>query len=384
MANQFYIFAKTLLEESGETLNKFVKIDNGKIVEIGNERAEELKVIEVDYLAPGLIDTHVHGNTGKDTMDSSYESINQMSIEIASYGVTAFCPTTLTAPKEKIAKALSAVNEARIKGVLGAEVIGAFVEGPYFTETHRGAHPVEFMERASDENVTLFTETFNESISTIALAPEIDENMSNIPKFIEKGIRVAIAHTDSDYETCMRAFDFGASVGVHLFNGMKGLHHREPGTVGAILRDDRVYAELIADGHHVHPDVIELVYRCKGKEKLILISDAMRATGMEDGVYQLGELSVVVESGIARTSYGSLAGSTLKLIDSVFNVEKWTSASLEDAIYMASMAPAKSLGIDDEMGSISIGKKANLIAIENRELSKTWVEGKLVFDREEQ
>lgn len=383
MNNGQYIFAKTLIGPKKDEHNVYVKIKDGYIKSIQKEIDEELPIKKVSILAPGLIDTHIHGNTGYDTMDGEYESINQISKELAKYGVTAFCPTTLTAPMEKIKKALNSVAQAKEKGTEGAEVIGVFIEGPYFTETHKGAHPTEYFKSPTEKEIDELIESAKGHISSIALAPEKEGCLEIIPYIVSKGIKVSIAHTNADYETCEMAIDKGATIGVHTFNGMKGLHHREPGTVGAILTDKRVYGEIIADGEHVHPQMIEMMYQCKTKNKMTLISDAMCATGMNDGQYKLGELEVVVKSGVARTTYGSLAGSTLKLIDAVFNIENWTSAKLRDAITMATLTPARSLAIENEMGQIAINTKANLIAIEDGHLVKTWVKGKIVFQEEE-
>lgn len=377
-----YIFAKQLIEIDRIEENVYVEIENGYIKSISKELKKGLDITNVNILAPGLIDTHIHGNTGFDTMDGTYTSLNEMSKELASYGVTAFCPTTLTAPLEKIQKALEAVALAKEKGTQGAEILGAFIEGPYFNEKYKGAQPDEFFRKANKTEIDGFIKWSNGHISTIAIAPEKEGSLETIDYIVKKGIRVALGHTNSDYETCMKAVELGASVGVHTFNGMRGMHHREPGTVGAIFLEDRLYGELIGDGEHVHPQMIELMYRCKGVDKMILISDGMCATGMKDGNYKLGELDVVVENSVARTSYGSLAGSTLKLINAVFNIEKWTSANLQQSIQMASYTPAKSLKVDGEMGQIAVGKKANLIEIDNEQVMKTWVNGRLVFQRE--
>ena len=168
---------------------------------------------------------------------------------------------------------------------------------------------------------------------------------------------MAIGHTDANYEVCQEAIQAGATIFVHTFNGMKGLHHREPGVVGAALSTEHVYSEIIADGHHVHPSAVNILYKCKGYDKTCLVSDCMRAGLLGDGIYHLGEFAVHVKDGVAQTETGSLAGSTLRFIDGVKNIKKWTNASLWESVHMGSLIPAKSVGVDREIGSIAPGKE---------------------------
>lgn len=378
-----FIYAKELYLEEEVLRAAYVGIEAGKIVSISTEVPEEEVSYYAEQLMPGFVDLHTHGNAGNDTMDGTYEAVNSMSQELASYGVTAFCPTTLTAPLEKIEKALINVADAKDKGVSGAEIIGTYVEGPYFTEKYKGAHPEDLFRRPSAKEIEHLYEIARGEIAVVAIAPETEGAEEAVLKAKELGIKVAMGHTDAGYETCRHMVNQGVSIGVHTFNGMRGLHHREPGTVGAILSDQRVYGEMICDGHHVHPAIMKVMYRCKGKEKMYLISDAMCATGMKDGSYMLGELEVDVVDSIARTKYGSLAGSTLKLVDGVFNLSEWAGIPLVEAVRMASLTPAEAVGRAGEMGSIAVGKKANLVAIEDRQVEQTWVGGKVVYSKGE-
>lgn len=381
--DKFFIFGKEVYLENEVLKDTYIGIEAGKIVSIDSEEPKGNVIYRANKLMPGFVDLHTHGNSGNDTMDGTYKAINEMSKELSSYGVTAFCPTTLTAPMEKIEKALLNVAESKEKGVDGAEIIGSYVEGPYFTEKYKGAHPPELFRTPNADEIKHLYDIAKGEIAILAIAPEVENAEEAVIAAKSLGIKVAMGHTDADYATCKHMVNKGISIGVHTFNGMRGLHHREPGTVGAILQDERVYGEMICDGEHLHPAIMDIVYSCKGKEKMYLISDAMCATGMKDGEYMLGELEVDVENGIARTKYGSLAGSTLKLIDSVFNVARWTDISLLDAVRMASLTPAEAVGVEGEMGSIKIGKKANLIAVEDEKVIKTWVGGKEVYSRGE-
>lgn len=191
-----------------------------------------------------------------------------------------------------------------------------------------------------------------------------------------------IGHTDADFDTVNRALEAGADGIVHCYNGMRGLHHRDPGVVGAGLCHPNSYVEMIADGHHVHPTAIDVAYRCCG-ERLTLITDAMQAAGMPDGQYQLGEYQVNVVDGVVKTDAGGLAGSTLILKDAVFNVSKWLNMPLEKAWLRASLTPAKSLSIDHELGSLAVGKKASMVALSmtDNQVEQTWVNGVSVYSR---
>jgi N-acetylglucosamine-6-phosphate deacetylase len=225
--------------------------------------------------------------------------------------------------------------------------------------------------RVSDNNISVF-----------ALAPE-KENSDMIITFLnDNGIKSTIAHTNANYQEINNAIEKGVSLSTHTFNGMSGLHHRKPGSVGAILASDKIYTELIADNIHVHPAVIKILYNLKKEDKTILISDCMRAGGLKDGDYSLGELKVNVKDSIARTKEGSLAGSTLKVKDAVINIKKAADIDLFTALKMASITPAKLLGLDNEIGSIKKGKKANLTVIDQKmNIYLTIVNGKVVYNK---
>ncbi len=212
------------------------------------------------------------------------------------------------------------------------------------------------------------------------MAPERKGAIACIHHAVKKNIHVAIGHTNANYEICQNAIQAGATIFVHTFNGMKGLHHREPGVVGAVLSTEHVYGEIIVDGHHVHPSVVNILYKCKGYDKTCLVSDCMRAGLLGDGTYNLGEFVVQVQDGIAQTEAGSLAGSTLRFIDGVKNIEKWTNASLWECVHMGSLIPAKSIGVDNEIGSIALGKRADfLILTEDLDLIGTVVGGEMKY-----
>ncbi|ELH7495307.1 N-acetylglucosamine-6-phosphate deacetylase [Vibrio vulnificus] len=331
-------------------------------------------------LMPGLIDSHVHGSQGCDVMDATHASLNTMSRYFASLGVTAFVATTVTAPVAKIRAALAQVAKSKQQGVEGAEILGAYLEGPYFTEKNKGAHPTQWFRELAVEELDNWISYSDNQLLKVALAPEKEGAMAAIRYLASQGISVMLGHTDASYQQVKAAIDAGAKGIVHCYNGMRGLHHRDPGVVGAGLLHPECYVEMIADGHHVHPAAIEVAHRCCGS-RMTLITDAMCATGMPDGQYTLGEYQVEMKQGVVTTQDGGLAGSTLTLIEGVKNIQRWLNLPFEQAWLMASHTPAKSLGIQHRLGTLEVGKRASMVALgSDFSIDKTWVNGRLVFD----
>lgn len=331
-------------------------------------------------LMPGLIDSHVHGAHGCDVMDASHDSLNTMSTFFASKGVTAFVATTVTAPVAKIRAALKQVAQSKKIGVDGAEILGAYLEGPYFTEKNKGAHPTEWFRELSTEELDNWMSYCDNQLITVALAPEKPGAVEAIRHLRSQGIKVMLGHTDASYDQVQSALNAGANGIVHCYNGMRGLHHRDPGVVGAGLVHPNCYVEMIADGHHVHPTAIDVAHRCCSS-RLTLITDSMCAAGMPDGQYVLGEYTVTMKDGVVMTDSGSLAGSTLTLNNAVTNLQQWLNLPLEQAWLMASLTPAQSLGIQHQLGTLEVGKRASMVAIHSDfSIDKTWVNGRLVFD----
>ncbi|HDZ3735839.1 TPA: N-acetylglucosamine-6-phosphate deacetylase [Vibrio vulnificus] len=331
-------------------------------------------------LMPGLIDSHVHGSQGCDVMDATHASLNTMSRYFASLGVTAFVATTVTAPVAKIRAALAQVAKSKQQGVEGAEILGAYLEGPYFTEKNKGAHPTQWFRELAVEELDNWISYSDNQLLKVALAPEKEGALAAIRYLANQGISVMLGHTDASYQQVKLALDAGAKGIVHCYNGMRGLHHRDPGVVGAGLLHPECYVEMIADGHHVHPAAIEVAHRCCGL-RMTLITDAMCATGMPDGQYTLGEYQVEMKQGVVTTQEGGLAGSTLTLIEGVKNIQRWLNLPFEQAWLMASHTPAKSLGIQHQLGTLEVGKRASMVALgSDFSIDKTWVNGRLVFD----
>lgn len=379
----YVVKAKEYILKNGEKAPSYLEIKDGKFRGFHSSIPNGLDVLDYSIytIAPGLFDTHIHGLAGYDVMDGEVEAIQGISKALASIGVTRFLPTTLTSSNESLEQAIVAVGEAVDEGLAGALSEGIFLEGPYFTEKHKGAQNPSYFKNPSIEEYKKWQEVAKGQVVKIALAPEREQTLDFI-EAVKGEVRVSIAHSDATFDQCTRAVEAGASNFVHLFNGMSGLHHREPGVVGAAFIHKDTSAELICDGHHVHPEVATLAASIKG-ERLVLISDSMRAALMPDGDYSLGEFPVTMENGIARTKSGSLAGSTLKLIDGVKNLQQWSGFPLHKVWHLASLSAAKSVGMADRLGSIAANKEADFVVLDDQlNVVTTVVAGKIVYERE--
>lgn len=374
-----FIKSKYIVLEDRVLENGALEIENGKIKNI-IENSSSLKDC-TDYkdsiIAPGFVDTHVHGFSGHDIMDKSADGLKIICEDILKIGVTSFLPTTLTSSTEDLNEAVKVIGEN--KNCYGAKVRGIFLEGPFFTIKHKGAQNPSYFSEPSIDKLKKWQELSGGIIKKIAIAPELKATEEFVKEARKLGIYVALGHSDATYDEAKAAVDAGASIFVHTYNGMSPLHHRNPGMVGAALTLKNVYAELICDGHHVHPAAADVVMKCRGCDSVALITDCMMAGGMPDGDYKLGDFDVKVAKGTARLKDGGLAGSILRLKDGVKNVINWGIASPFEAIQMASLVPAKSVGIDDVCGKIDLNRDADLIILDsNYDLEAVYLDGNLV------
>lgn len=370
----YFILEDSMLEDY------FMEVKDGVIVGFSKNEPEEYEYLG-SIVAPGLVDTHIHGYAGKDIMNAEEGALNVISKGLLECGVTSFLPTTLTDSKEKTDAALKRVA-AEYKDVEGAKVRGIFLEGPFFTEKYKGAQNPSYMSDPKIDYLKEWKEISDGLVNKIAIAPEREGASDFIKKANAMGVRVALGHSDASFEQAVAAVDAGANIFVHTYNGMSGLHHREPGMVGAAMSTDAI-SELICDGHHVNPNAANILMNAKGRDKIALITDCMSAGGMADGDYMLGEFPVRVEGGTARLKEGgSLAGSILKLKEAVKNVVDWEIADIFEAIQMASLIPAKSVGIDNVCGKLHEGYSADFIVLDyDMNLEKTFLNGKLVYSK---
>ena len=360
-----------------------VAFRNGIISAIGNDLDID-DVIAIDkgaVVVPGFIDEHIHGAAGSDGMDGTVRDISVIANAVVKEGTTAFLVTTMTQSVENIKKALSAVNEyIEAKREDGAEVLGAHLEGPFISLKHVGAQPMEYVQAPSVEAFSVYEKASGGHIKIVSLAPETDGAKELIKYLSDKGIVASIGHTDAKYSDIMEAKKCGATNVTHTYNAQTPLHHREIGVVGTALLDDDLYSELICDTVHVCPPAVRLLVKNKPDDKLILITDSMRAKHLPDGLSELGGQQVIVKNGEARLNNGTLAGSVLKMNDAVKNMVKVIGVDFCTAIDYATANPAKSLGMFSERGSIAVGKRADFAVLdEDFKVLKTIRGGNVVF-----
>lgn len=345
-----------------------------------SEQVDKKNAEIIDYtgyqIVPGLVDTHIHGYHSGDVMDNTEEALADMSKYLPEAGVTSFLATTLTDTHQNYLDVMQTIATFSGKET-GAKIQGIYLEGPYFTEKYKGAQNPDYMRDPSWEEFQTWQEASNHMIKKIALAPERTGVEEFIERVTETGVVVALGHSNATYVEASSAVDTGASVWVHAYNGMREMTHRELGMVGSMYTVPNTIAELICDGFHVHPKAVEVLVKQKGHEHIALISDCMRAGGMPDGDYSLGEFPVYVKDGVARLKdSGNLAGSVLKLVDGVKNVINWGVVSPDEAIRMASLIPAQSSGIDQMCGQIKKGLAADFLVLDNQfELQATYING---------
>ncbi|MBT2689083.1 N-acetylglucosamine-6-phosphate deacetylase [Bacillus sp. ISL-47] len=382
-----------IIREHDLLTNGFIFIENEKILKVGS--MDEITAIDQDTeimelspeqtISPGFIDVHIHGAGGADTMDATQEALNTMASVLPAEGTTSFLATTITQEKEKIEAALSNAalyqNEQNTPGK--AEIIGIHLEGPFINEKRGGAQPRNHILEPDIELFKRWQEAANQTIKLITLAPEKANGYEFIRFLRENGVVASIGHSDAVFTEMEEAVKAGATHVTHLFNGMRGLHHREPGVAGAALLFKELIVEMIADGIHVRPEMIKLALNAKGQDGMILITDSMRAKCLKNGHYDLGGQDVTVENGQALLADGTLAGSILKMKDSIKNMIEFTDITLLEAVRLASSNPAKQMNIYDRKGSISEGKDADLVILdENLEVAMTFCRGIKAFERE--
>ena len=379
---KYYVYAKQIVLDDQVIDKAYLTIEDGKFGPILMEEPQDapIKDYSNSIVAPGLVDTHIHGYKSHDVMDNDFEGIKVISEGLLSCGVTSWLPTTLTSSAQLLNDVCETIGN-HYQEVTGAKIRGIFLEGPFFTEKYKGAQNPKYMSDPSVDKLAKWHELSQGLVNKIAIAPE----RKGVKEFIEfaksKGVYTALAHSDATYEEAAAAVDAGANIFVHIYNGMSGLHHRKPGMVGAALSLDKVFAEMICDGHHVHPAAARVVTRARGPKETVLITDCMRAGGMGEGQSRLGEFEVVVKDGTARLKdTGNLAGSILELKQGVKNVVDWGLVSPAEALRMASLTPAQSVGIESVCGRIAPGYEADFIVVSDQlELEATYLDGELRY-----
>jgi N-acetylglucosamine-6-phosphate deacetylase len=382
------VFSEQGIIESG-----YIKTSNQKIVEVGSlEMVPDesgFEVVELPphfILLPGFIDVHIHGANGADVMDATEDALYTMATSLPREGTTSFLATTMTQSHEKIEKALKVAGEyiKNNQATDQAEILGIHLEGPFVNPSKAGAQPVEHMEHPNTELFKNWQALSKDTIKQVTLASELPGGLELIQYLSNHHIIASIGHSDATFEEVKQAVEAGSTQVTHLFNQMRGLHHREPGVAGAAFLLEELKAELIVDGIHVHPEMVKFAYQQKKKDGLILITDSMRAKCLKNGVYELGGQDVYVNDEMATLPDGTLAGSILETKRAVKNMITYTNCTLEDVVHMASINPAKQLNVYDRKGSITVGKDADFVILDrDLEVELTVCRGSIAFQRKE-
>jgi N-acetylglucosamine-6-phosphate deacetylase len=329
------------------------------------------------YIIPGMVDIHTHGRAGFDFTHASSAEVERMCQSYASVGTTTVFATLATAPLNKYKEAIANIKTvAESDSINSAKIYGIHFEGRYLNPSRRGAHNENMLVPLVAEEIAELVDMAKPLKSRVTAAPELDGGEQFVKSATEHGAFVSIGHSDSTYDEAMRILEWGAVSFTHLFNAMKPIHHREPGTVGAALTSD-AYVELICDGFHLHPAVVKLAYLAKCDKRILLITDSMEATGCPDGTYEIGSIPVIVKNGQAINIEGVIAGSTLNLFDGVKNMAEFCGLSIEEVIPFATANPAAMVGIDDKVGKLAEGMRADFLILDNdkKTLVKTYVNG---------
>lgn len=370
-----------ILTEEGLVKTNLI-IENGLIKSIGNDVVDGLVELEEDKIViPGFIDQHIHGAAGSDAMDGTKEDLSKIACALAKEGTTAFLATTMTQSPENIDKALTAVKEYIEEAPeTGAEILGVHLEGPFISKDFIGAQPLEYVAEPKVDVFKHYEEVSGNNIKLVSMAVEVEGASELVSYLASKGIVASIGHSNAKYADVEAAIKAGASNVTHTYNAQKPIHHREVGTVGSAMLFDELKCEAICDGIHLSAPAIKLLWKNKPADKFILITDAMRAKHMPDGVSELGGQLVIVKNGEARLENGTLAGSVLRMNKAVQNVMGFLGTDLETTVKYASENPAKNLGVYDKMGSIKERKLANLVVVDkNVNVYQTIRCGKVIF-----
>jgi len=361
-------------------------IRNGRIDAVGlisdlrlPENAEHVDALRFTVV-PGFIDPHIHGSAGLDVMDATFLSMNSISRTLASHGTTSFLPTTVSASPEILGNTLDRLSTILQQSFEGAIPIGIHLEGPFISEQKRGTHRANNVRFPDQKLLSDWILRAQGKLKLLTMAPELD-GATIVARFARaSGVTVAMGHSNASFDEATAAADNGTHYAVHTFNAMRAFSHRNSGIAGAVLSDDRIFAEIIADGVHVSPEVVRIFARSKGRERVLLVTDAISATGMPDGRYTLGTDEVQVQAGICRDEEGRLAGSTLTQDAALRNFIAYSGMRMEDAVFGLTLNPARALKLEGR-GCIEPGAHADLVMLNNElRVMKTFAEGRLVFE----
>ena len=388
-----YTFMKTtftaarLFTPVEEISNPILVVEDGHIASISSRVASETSrdtLVEFGdaIIAPGFFDIHIHGGGGVDAMRAAPDELGRLGHFLTKHGVTGYFPTTVAAPLDATCTALDGLANAiesltkNGSSPVQARPLGIHLEGPFLSHKRRGVHPPEYLVSPTIEIFDRLWQAARGHIRMMTIAPEIPGAIEVIAEAARRNVCVSIGHSDAELPTAQQAVRAGARHATHTFNAMRPLDHREPGILGEVLSDDSITADLIADGIHVSPEVVKVFLHAKGRERAVLITDAISATGMPEGRYQLGPIEVEVKDGKC-TANGSLAGSVLTMDRAVRNVTKFSEWTLRDAVRAATLNPAIATGMANVRGTLRPGSSADFTVLNsNGEVLKTIVAGR--------
>jgi N-acetylglucosamine-6-phosphate deacetylase len=385
--NMIVLCADRLYMPQQKIRNPLLFIEEGRISEVSSRAEREIpspaKVLDLTkdipgaILAPGFIDIHMHGGAGLDVMRASPAELPRLHKFLTAHGVTGYFPTTVAAPLDQTCAALARLAdaiEAAPTNLGGAAPLGIHLEGPFLSHKRRGVHPPEYLVEPTVEIFNRLWQAARGHVRMLTIAPELPGALEVIAEAARRKVCVSIGHSDAVLEAARAAVQAGARHATHTFNAMRPLDHRDPGILGEVLTDKRLTADIIADGIHVAPEVVQLFLSAKGIDGAVLITDATAAAGMPDGTYQLGPLQVEVKDGRCTVD-GKLAGSVLTMDRAVRNITQFSNWSLHDAVRAATLNPARAAGL--AAGAIAPGAEANLVVLSpSGELRQTFVRGR--------
>lgn len=364
----------------------YIRISEGKILDIGRKEPEAVEGAVFMDLAeykviPGLVDLHVHGYMGYDVASADTDAVLSMASRLASEGTTSFLPTLGAMPLDRTEEVIRSVKAIALdKSGEGADILGLHLEGPFLNPQKKGAMRLDYLLEPSLDLMIKWFELSEGTLNHVTIAPELPSAREVIAFLSRQGVTVAAGHSMATYEETLEAISWGVSVGNHTYNAMRSFHHRDPGIVGAVLSNRRIWAEVLCDGIHVHPGAILALLAAKGTGRTYLVSDAIAPAGLSPGLYNsLGSDIIIDEIGRAFLSDGTLAGSTTTLLRCVKNVMRWTGEPLERVIPMATVNPSLVANVFDRKGTLSPGKDADLVVLDdNDEVVLSVVRGNVV------
>jgi N-acetylglucosamine-6-phosphate deacetylase len=380
------IAARRLVTADGVVDYPLVSVEDGRVCRIESLSAGDHQKVQAthryatDTLVPAYIDVHIHGCAGHDVMEATPEALKTVGNFLASRGVGAYFPTTVTSPHDETLRSLAGlakeIGRWPENGKAGATPLGIHLEGPFLSHPKRGVHTDNLIQAPSIGLFEQFWQASEGRICLMTIAPEVPGGTELIAHATALGVRCSMGHSDAKVCEAQAGFEAGARSATHTFNAMRAIDHREPGLAAYVLDNDNMFAEIICDGIHVDRLMVRLYYKAKGDNRIVLVTDGMSATGMPDGTYMLGDMQVEVHDGRC-TSHGTLAGSVLTLDRGVQNFIEFAGASLNTAVRAASRNPSRLMGIDDKWGSVEVGRNADITVLSpEADVVQTFLRGR--------